>query len=371
MIRFAFLFWLMAGPAAAQTPSEAALAASEGLAMAGESLSAAGSARDRVAALTETVRAYEDGLVAMRDGLRRAAIQEKSVSAALDAKSDEVARLLGVLETMGRAPTPLLMLHPSGPLGTARSGMMLADVTPAIQSQVEELRKQLEEIALLRTLQQSAAKTLQVGLEGAQTARTELSQAVSERTDLPQRFTEDPVQTALLLASTETLDAFATGLSDAFISDESPVDARMQMGSLPLPVQGQVLRAFDAPDAAGIRRPGIIIAARPRALVTAPAAATILFRGPLLDYGNVVILEPAADVLFVISGLEEVFGEAGQVIPQGSPIGLLGGDAPNANGNLTESGSNGGGVATQTLYLEVRDGQSPVNPADWFVLDAK
>jgi septal ring factor EnvC (AmiA/AmiB activator) len=85
----------------------------------------------------------------------------------------------------------------------------------------------------------------------------------------------------------------------------------------------------------------------------------------------VVILEPAADVLFVIAGLEEVFGEAGQVIPQGSPIGLLGGDAPNTNGNLTGNGSNEGGVATQTLYLEVRDGQSPVNPADWFVLDAR
>ena len=371
MIRLALLFWLMASAVAAQTPSEAAAAASNRLAQAGQSLAAAGSARDRVSALTETVRAYEDGLVAMRDGLRRAAIQEKTVSTALAAKSDEVGRLLGVLETMGRAPTPLLMLHPSGPVGTARSGMMLADVTPAIQSEVTELRVQLEEIALLRTLQQNAAETLQEGLEGAQEARAALSQAVSDRTDLPQRFTEDPIQTALLLASTETLEAFSSGLSDAFISDESPVDARAQKGSLPLPLQGQLLRAFDAPDAAGIRRPGIIIAGRARALVTSPAAATILFRGPLLDYGNVVILEPAADVLFVIAGLEEVFGEAGQVIPQGSPIGLLGGDAPNTNGNLTGNGSNEGGVATQTLYLEVRDGQSPVNPADWFVLDAR
>ena len=143
-----------------------------------------------------------------------------------------------------------------------------------------------------------------------------------------------------------------------------------QKGALTLPVQGQLLRAFDTPDAAGIRRPGVIVAARPRALVTAPAAATILFRGPLLDYGNVVILEPAADVLFVIAGLAEVFGEAGQVIPEGSPIGLLGGEVPSARAILTENGANAGGVASQTLYLEVREGQSPVNPADWFVLDA-
>ncbi len=371
MIRLAFVFLVCASMATAQSAGDAAVAAADRLAKAAESLNAATSASDRVSALTETVRAYEDGLVAMREGLRRAAIRETVVSAELAAKSDEVGRLLGVLQTMGRAPTPLLMLHPSGPVGTARSGMLIADVTPAIQEEVADLRLQLEEVATLRALQQNAAATLQQGLDGAQAARTALSQAVSERTDLPLRFTEDPIQTALLLASTETLEAFSTGLIDAFITNDSPVDAATQKGGLSLPVQGQILRRFDAADAAGIRRPGIIIAARPRALVTAPVAATVLFRGPLLDYGNVIILEPAADVLFVIAGLEEVYGEAGQVIPQGSPIGLLGGDVPNANGKLSQSGSNTGGTATQTLYLEVREGQSPVDPADWFVLDAR
>jgi len=196
-----------------------------------------------------------------------------------------------------------------------------------------------------------------------------LSRAISERIDLPQRFVDDPVQTALLLSSTETLAAFASGLTDNLDAGTAPVDASAQKGSLPLPVQGQLLRRFDAPDAAGIRRPGIIIAARPRALVTAPAAATILFTGPLLDYGNVIILEPAADVLFVIAGLSDVFGTAGQVIPAGTPIGLLGGDAPTANAILTQSEADTGGVASQTLYLEVRDGQTPVNPTDWFALN--
>jgi septal ring factor EnvC (AmiA/AmiB activator) len=67
--------------------------------------------------------------------------------------------------------------------------------------------------------------------------------------------------------------------------------------------------------------------------------------------------------------MDEVFGEVGQVIPQGSPIGLLGGETPNARAILTQSEPDNGGVASQTLYLEVRDGQSPVNPSDWFALD--
>jgi septal ring factor EnvC (AmiA/AmiB activator) len=176
----------------------------------------------------------------------------------------------------------------------------------------------------------------------------------------------------LLIASTETLEGFAAGLKETFLAGlTTTTQAGAIKGDLPLPVQGQLLRAFNAPDAAGIVRPGVILAARPRALVTSPVPATILFRGPLLDYGNVVILEPAADVLFVLAGLNEVYGEAGQVIPAGSPIGLLGGDQPRVDANLTQSDANTGRTQTQTLYLEVREGQSPVNPATWFALDAR
>ncbi|MEJ6399252.1 murein hydrolase activator EnvC family protein [Yoonia sp. 208BN28-4] len=375
MMRLAALLLCLATPATSQdTAAAIAQAAADRLENAGEQLARAQGARNRVAALTETVQAYEDGLVAMRDGLRRAAIRQSTLETDLQNKSAEVSRLLGVLQSMGRAPTPLLLLHPTGPTGTARSGMMVADVTPAIQAEADALRAQLEEVALLRTLQQSATQTLQDGLEGAQAARAALSTAVQERTDLPRRFTDDGVQTALLLASTDTLDSFAAGLSDALLSDVAPAaDPAAVKGDLSLPVQGQLLRRYNAEDAAGVARPGIIIAARPRAIVTSPVPATILFRGPLLDYGNVVIIEPAADVLFVIAGLAEVYGEAGQVIPAGAPLGLLGGDQPAADAILTGSDGNSAVIASggqsQTLYLEVREGQSPVDPATWFALE--
>jgi len=372
MIRAAFICALLAGPALAQDdPAAAAIAASDRLEAASVMLAAATGSRDQVAALTEAVQAYEDGLVALRDGLRRAAIRQQVIEGQLAAKSDDVARLLGVLETMGRSPAPLLLLHPSGPIGTARSGMILADVTPALQTKVTELRGQLEEVAMLRQLQNSAADTLREGLRGVQTARTALSAAISDRTDLPRRFTEDPVQTALLIASTETLDAFASGLASTITGQETgdAPDATRRKGTLALPVQGQVLRAFNAADAAGVVRPGLVIAAQPRALVLAPVAATVRFRGPLLDYGNVIILEPAADVLFVIAGLAETFGEPGQVVPEGSPIGLMGGETPPVDAILTTNRVTGAEPRSETLYLEVREGQSPVDPATWFATE--
>lgn len=370
MIRLAALLALLALPAAAQeSAGEAAQAAAVRLTSAGLMLMEADGARNRVRALTETVRAYEDGLVAMREGLRRAAIRLATIEAQLQAKSDEVSQLLGVLQSIGRAPAPLLLLHPTGPTGTARSGMIVAEVTPAIQSQVDALRQNLEEVALLRSLQEGAEATLTEGLNGAQAARAALSAAVQDRTSLPRRFVEDPVQTALLIASTDTLDSFATGLIDTAQTGPENADALSQKGTLAVPVQGQLLRRFNTADAAGITRPGVIIAARPRAIVTSPTAATILFRGPLLDYGNVTIIEPTADVMFILAGLAEVYGEVGEIIPPGAPLGLLGGSTPDANAILTNSTPNGGGEQSQTLYLEVRDGQTPVDPATWFALE--
>lgn len=372
MIRLGALLVLLAGPALGQSdPAEAALAAKSRLEAAARQLDEAGSARDRVAALTETVRAYEDGLVALRDGLRRASIREQTLTAELNAKSDEVARLLGVLQTMGRAPAPLLLLHPSGPTGTARSGMILSDVTPALQAEVDILRADLEEVALLRQLQDSAAQTLREGLDGVQTARADLSAAISDRTDLPRRYTEDPVQTALLIATAETLDAFASGLTETVPGDpdgELPEPDTLR-GTLPLPVQGDLLRDFGEADAAGITRPGWIIATRPRALVTTPVPATLRFRGALLDYGTVTILEPAADVLIVIAGMAEVFGTPGEVLPAGSPIGLMGGQTPSADGFLTAPSRAGGVPLSETLYIEIRETGEPVDPAAWFALE--
>lgn len=364
---------LWAATALAQSPDPAAdaRAAADRLARAGEMLSSAKSARNRVKALSETVHAYEDGLQAMREGLRRAAIREQTLSRELQSREDEVAQFLGVLMGIGDTPAPVLLLHPSGPVGTARSAMILADVAPALDARAQDLRDTLEEVSVLRALQQSAASRLQEGLDGAQKARTALSQAIADRTDLPRRFTEDAVKTALLIASTETLEGFASGLSQIAV-DEAPGSLpgiAGRKGDLPLPVQGRILRRAGEEDAAGIARPGIVMAARPRALVTTPAAATVRYRGPLLDYGNVIILEPQTGILLVLAGLDVVYGETGQVLPGGSPVGLMGGAGAGDDVVQTGTGTETGARQTETLYIELREDNTPVDPLEWFRTD--
>ncbi len=361
---------LMVHPAWGGVAEDAATASAD-LQSAVDALGTADGGKDRIAALTQTIRAYEQGLGALRGALRQAEQRSVELMAAFEAKRDSIAQLLGVLSRIEAEPGPLLMIHPTGPLGTVRSGMMLADVTPALQSQAEVLREQLIELESLRQLQDAAGKTLTAGLDAAQTARADLSQAISDRTDLPIKFTEEPEVLRGLLESADTLDAFASGLALDGDAGSGFVDAK---GSLDLPVLGTVLlRPFEV-DARGASKPGITIAARPAALVIAPWSATIRYRGPLLDYGNVIILEPGDGYLLVIAGLHDVYGAQGEVVAKGAALGLMGGNqgAEGASGTdlLAPTTEDGGARETETLYLELRQGAEPVDLTDWFAATA-
>ena len=364
MIRAAALLCLLALPVRAETVAEQAAKASAELQSAVAALDAATEARDRVSALSKTIRAYEAGLAALRGALREAALREGILTRAFDAKRDGIGRLLGVLATMEANPGPLLLLHPDGAVGSARSGMILADVTPALQTEALALKGELQELADLRALQLSAGEVLEKGLATAQAARTELSKAISDRTDLPRRFTEDPEVLKGLLESADTLDAFAAGLSP-----DSGVGTSFagEQGRLPLPVLGTVLRLPNEADAAGVRRPGVTLATQPRALVTAPWPATIRYRGPLLDYGNVMILEPGDGYLLVLAGMETLYGEVGEVVSRDAPLGLMGGPGKASAEFVAGSPDGSGGRDTETLYMELRQGAAPVDPMAWFV----
>ena len=360
----------------AQDAGAGARAASSQLAEASIKLDKADGARDRVKALTETILAYEAGLTAMRDGLRRAALREEQLSRKLKARDRETAAFIGVLQSLGAGPSPTVFLHPQGPTGTARAGMLLSEMTPILNARATELRNEVDEVQTLRLLQQQAADQLQLGLSEVQKARVALSTALAERTDLPIRFTEDPVRTAILIASTETLGAFASGLSQITENeteiDLPPLDDRI--GGLQLPVKGLLLRGMNEADAAGIKRPGIILATRPGALVNTPAAATIRYVGPLLDYGNVMILEPQTNTLFVFAGLDVTYGKAGQVISKGTPLGLMGGlqieqSTENSSSTRSTVGDGAGNGRSETLYIEVRQQNVTQDPESWFRTD--
>ncbi|SDD25253.1 Septal ring factor EnvC, activator of murein hydrolases AmiA and AmiB [Paracoccus isoporae] len=329
---------------------------------------------DQVTALTEMIDAYETGLASLRAGLRQAGIREQEIRAKWEARRDQLSSIIGVMMSMETSPETLMLLHPAGPEATARSGMILSSVVPGLREQADALKANLDDIAEVRVLQEDAANTLAEGLGRVQEARRLLASAVTDRSTMPKRFAENPEELQALEKSAATLDAFAEGIAD-MESDVGPplADFDGAQGSLPLPVQGKVLRRYGEADAAGIERPGLVIATAPASLVTAPWPATIRYRGPLLDYGNVTILEPAKDYLLILAGMAQVFGEVGDVLAAGEPVGLMGGTEPPAQEFgiefVVNAATGGDADRTETLYLELRRDKETLDPAEWFVLN--
>lgn len=355
-MRFCFALIFLALPAFAQQGPDDAAAQ---ILAANAQLAAAEGASDQVAALTETVKAYEAGLVAMRQSLREITAREEELSAALAARQTEIADFLMVLASIGQSPQPVMLANPEGPVGALRAGMMIADLTPALAAQSAALQQELAAVRTSRDQRIAANDLLRGGLDYAQTARAALGRAISERQDVPRRFVEDPEQSAARVEAAETLAALANQLAGTGAPEDSTLQAA---ANLPLPVSGFI-------STGGPGRPGITIAAAPRAIVTSPVRATILYKGPLLDYGNVIILEPAEEVLFVIAGMAEAFGTTGEIIDVGAPLGLMGGDVGMDDANLIANTGIGAGQDAQPLYLEVRGGQGPVNVDAWFALE--
>jgi len=352
------------GAAAAADPAERATQAARQMEAATEALRAATRRAERVDALGETVQAYEDGLAALRTGLRRARLRESELTARLDARSAELARLLAVLMGTERLDDAVTLVHPDGALAAARAAMALRDVTPALGAEVADLRAALQDIAALRRARQYGLLALEQGRDAAQDARVALSRAIAERGPLPKRMAEQPERMAALANSAQSLDAFARSLADSPVpqGDAALRGFRDARGTLALPVRGRVLRGFREPGADGIARPGLALATLPEALVTAPWAGTVRYAGPLAGRGSVAILEPAEDMLLVLVGLGALLVQTGAIVAQDTPLATMPPAPPDAQ--------RGAGARVRTLYLELRQAGAPIDPAPWFDLTA-
>ena len=358
-------FGAAATPAGAD-PVETARTAARALTEAVTAIEETGAAQERVAALAGTIRAFEAGLDLLRADLRETALREATLRRRFEAESAELSRLLGVLGAIGQVQADAGQLaHPAGPLGTARAGLLLGEVVPALADQAARIESDLREVAALRALQAEGVAQLQDGLELAQSARAALGRAMSERADLPKRLVDNPDILSALAAAADTLDGFARGLTGRSAApQESPLrsfaDAR---GTLALPARGTVLRRAEEADAAGVARPGLVLATAPGALVLAPWSATVRYAGPLRGYANVIILEPASDYLLVLGGLEMVYVEPGEVVAEAMPLGVMPGGAAATGRDAVLAGER-----TQTLYVELRHAGEPVDPGAWFAL---
>ena len=130
--------------------------------------------KKRIKSLSQAIQSYEETLAILRISVRDLTLQKSQIQNVLDQNENEIMELLGVLATIQKAPIAGQMLHPSGPLATARSGMIISDIVPILQENVDQLRDQVIVLKQLSETQFKAQSSLQTGLLELQNAHSTL-----------------------------------------------------------------------------------------------------------------------------------------------------------------------------------------------------
>ncbi|MEM1300658.1 MAG: peptidoglycan DD-metalloendopeptidase family protein [Pseudomonadota bacterium] len=360
----------LVGAARAQSPAEQMDQTRTQLEAASTALKKASGGRARLAALGKAVAAHEHALSTYREVLRRMRGREGRMKADLAKDSTRLETLVGAMQSLSQAPRSAIMMFPGGPVAAMRGAGMMSEISPELATAAARLRGRLDKIQQSRAAQEAARVEIRGTLATLQALRNQTSEALSTRRGrkLPSRAdlkaqAEVAAQTATNLGElSSALRASEAGDPHALVSF---TEAR---GLISPPVRGQVIAWFGDKDPQGRKGFGITMNAPAYAEVSAPWDGTIRYAGPLIDYGEVVILEPETGTLMVLAGLARTERVAGEIVLAGERLGDLGGPIPSSDEFLLEETTDRDEIGNRKLYIELRRGDEAVDPAVWFDL---
>lgn len=349
-------------------------------------------------AAAQRVKAAEVDVGAMEDRLGELIVAELEVRGRLEGAGDTISGVLAALERISRNPPPALIVDPTDALGSARSAILISAIVPQLQDKADALiadlgrlaeikAAALEEEARLRANfqileeEQLRVATLiiarkqnenrvssELAVEEAEAEALaaqalNLKQLIDELTKRAQAVAVAAAATATANAggTAPTLDAETIRLALANTDRGEPaVPFAQARGFLALPSSGVNVIEYGAGDGFGGISQGLSIVTRAEATVVAPADAWVLYRGPYLNYGQIVILNAGQDFTILLAGLAEVSVDIGQFVLMGEPVGNMG------SRTIGQTVSTGAGDSRPTLYIEMRRNNEPVDPTGWW-----
>jgi septal ring factor EnvC (AmiA/AmiB activator) len=339
-------------------------------------------------ALVEAALAHGDReRETLATGARLATLEAEEAVLAAQAERDRetLGDVLSALARLERGRPPAALISGRDALAAARAASLLSEAAPALEASAREA---LDRIAALEALEARIA--------GEQTALADSEAALAERraeiATLIEAHTRELGQlrsdSAERAQSATALAERAAGLRELIAALESrsgtyaPESRPERAAAIPLPrlkPRGSEIGSAPPPftpptgrfaDARGTLAPpaagsvvarfgegrdaqaleGMLIRTRQGALVTSPFDARIEYAGAFRAYGQLLILSVGDDYHLVLAGLSSIYGEAGQTVLAGEPIGEMAGTSNPA----------------PELYLEIRKDGRPIDPSPWW-----
>jgi murein hydrolase activator len=341
---------------------------------------------DLQAQMTEVVQRAQDSESTLSELEAELTRLEKSETATRSDLMKEQSRLvdtLAALQRLSMQPREAMILRPGAPIDTVRSAMLLKVAVPTLRERAGALKQGLDrlrdlraEIARRRTGQQTSAAALRTendrlaallgemetlkqsnAIEQEEAAKR--MQALAGRSkdlrELLAKLEDDrrkQEQQAALPPPTETPE-----VEPPAAPTKPPLTRRIRPfpkdgKGVVMPARGILVERYGDAGETGFKNRGIALQTRPGANVVAPFDGQVVFRGPFSGYGEILLIAHAGGYYTVLAGLGRTAADVGQWLLAGEPVGIMG---PSDSGN-------------PKLYVELRLGQNPIDPAPWLGL---
>lgn len=349
-------------------------------------------------AATERVKLAEADVAAVEQKIGDLIVEELDTRGRLDGADKSISNVLAALERISRDPPPALIVDPSDALGSARSAILISAILPQLQAKADAVMADLNALNEIKLAAQAEEENLRANFEVLEEEQLRIATLIAARknseatasaalaseeqeaalmaeraaqlkqliSDLGKRA--DAVATAAAATeqanaggNTPTLDRETVLMALANPERTEPaVPFASARGFLNFPVSGvNVINYGDGDGFGGISK-GLSVVTRAQAPVNAPADGWVLYAGAYLNYGQIVILDVGQDHTILLAGLEAVEAKIGQFVRMGDRIGAMG------SRTIGRTVATSAGASNPTLYIEMRNNNSPIDPTGWW-----
>ena len=352
---------------------------------------------------TARVQALEAGVSEIERRLEASQAGEEAIRRSLEQRRDVIAEILAALQRLGRRPPPAILISADDALRAIRIAITLGGLMPELRMEADALTADLTELVELRKriaterdqrraeLARLADERQRVSaiMEARRDAQALAERALGEQQERARTLARQALDLRELIARMEDETDGGRRAAEAAraaeaerkrlalarpqyrIQDSSralgdatrlaPAVAFAQArGLLPLPVSGEIRKAFGAPDGFGGSERGLSIATRPGALVASPADGWVAFSGPYRTYGQLLIINAGDGYYIVLAGMDRINVAVGQFVLAGEPVASMG----EASGKTAAAIAIG--AAQPVLYVEFRKDGAAIDPGPWW-----
>jgi septal ring factor EnvC (AmiA/AmiB activator) len=308
--------------------------------------------RRQLVAMGQAEASGERTVGGARSQLRQLNLQEAELKLRMGHNQESLTRLLGALQMYARNPPPALLVDPRSARDAVRAAILIKAITPDLEGRARDFAGQSEALKKVRRKTAVASGALFTAESDVADRRAKIEDLIEQKRALEKQLSTDAGlaegDMRRLASRARSLGQFVDVLETKHV-DVATADGDMPQSFTP-PVQGPPERRFGEAGGGGAHAKGWTWATDPAASVVSPASGRVDYAGPLKGWGLVVILR-IGDHHVVLAGLASVGTDTGSMVTAAEPIGRMA-DGPDR----------------PELYLEVRRGATPVDPARWLGL---